>query len=1029
MDFAAFFRALHGCDPFPWQSRLADQVIAHGWPPALVLDLPTGVGKTAALDVAVYHLIRQAIDEIPERTAPLRIFYVVDRRIVVDAAYRRARSIASKLRHPGDPVLEKAAAVLAGRLNTDLPLRAVIMRGGMYRDDAWTQSAAQPTICVSTVDQVGSRLLFSGYGVTPEMRPIHAGLVGTDSLFLVDEAHLSQPFLETLSAVCRYGGPEWAEKPVSRSIHVVQLSATSQGSGTLFQLDATDTGNDLLRRRLHASRPAVIEAPVSVDKDDRHQADSQFAAKVARTAIDLSNSLQVDSPVVGVILNRVRAARLTFDELARRVNSEDGPWADVILLTGRIRPFDRDELLLREDVQNGNGWLRFMEAGRKEIPERPLFVVATQTIEVGADLDFDGLVSEAAPLDALRQRFGRLNRLGERPHAQAVVLIRSTDRAANADDLIYGKALSRTWNWLNRIATKQGRRKVVDLGLEAMDGALSRVESAELLSMLTPRKQAPVMLPAHVDLWCQTNPAPAAVPDVATFLHGKQSGPADVHVVWRADLLWNNITQLESRDKKRCIERLSLIPPTSLEACPVPLNEVRAWLSEAVDVDDTADLEGAPAGDDDRPQAGRMALRWLGPKNSEIVSPADIRPGDTIVVPCSYGGYDRFGWNRSDDRGSAPTDIAEACSRWGRGRRVLRLDPLVVRCWCWPHAAEDDGDERVAMIADQIESLWDEADDRLPIAAELAPLLQSIAEHTAFPAAVRNTASDFLSRPASYRFVDTSGGQWVLIGTERLTIDEILNEVSGSGVQQEIAESVDDDSTTDDEGTFNTAGRITLKEHTDGVERAFHRVSRSLALPNDLDRDLRLAIRWHDLGKIDDRFQKWLFNDEIAWSASDEPLAKSGLGSDDRGTMERARLAAGVPRGFRHEAFSVQLLDRFGESIRSEAHDRDLVRYLIGTHHGHGRPFHPVVADDKPPGILHKFNGLAIELSAEERAAFVPLHHLSANWPDLFWRLIRRYGYWGLAWLESLLRLADQQQSRNERNQPASSPAAVEVAR
>lgn len=189
MKFDKFFHALNDVDPFPWQTRLAEEVIKQGWPE--VLDLPTGVGKTSAIEIALFHLIEQ-LDLIHERkrkhrTAPLRIFLVVDRRIVVDSAFEHAQKLAKKLAEAteSDPLFA-ASTLLKEHFEFERPLHVSLMRGGMYRDNGWTINPVQPTICVSTVDQVGSRLLFRGYGVSPSMRPIHAGLVGNDALLLLD---------------------------------------------------------------------------------------------------------------------------------------------------------------------------------------------------------------------------------------------------------------------------------------------------------------------------------------------------------------------------------------------------------------------------------------------------------------------------------------------------------------------------------------------------------------------------------------------------------------------------------------------------------------------------------------------------------------------------------------------------------------------------------------------------------------------------------------------------------------------------
>ena len=109
---------------------------------------------------------------------------------------------------------------------------------------------------------------------------------------------------------------------------------------------------------------------------------------------------------------------------------------------------------------------------------------------------------------------------------------------------------------------------------------------------------------------------------------------------------------------------------------------------------------------------------------------------------------------------------------------------------------------------------------------------------------------------------------------------------------------------------------------------------------------------------------------------------------------------SGLPKGFRHELISLTLM-------RRGAVDDDLTMHLVASHHGRCRPFAPVVGD--PAEV--EWNGW--KLSREEAAA-TAAHRLDGGVPERFWALTRRYGWWGLAYLEALLRLGDWTASEEE---------------
>jgi CRISPR-associated endonuclease/helicase Cas3 len=1016
-DFDSFFRQMHGpcggcersgrsahecehIEPFAWQRELVRLVWADQWADGApkrrgdwpsTIELPTASGKTAAIDVAVFTL---ALDPTKSRNAPLRVFFVIDRRVVVDEAYRRASRIATRLAAASTGVAHTVAQRLR-RLAGERaePLATAILRGGMYREDGWARSPVQPLVAVSTVDQVGSRLLGRGYGVGDGMKPIHQGLIAHDSLIILDEAHLSDPFRQTLEALRDYAAQ--ATNALPRPYRLVFMSATPRPGGAgaqCFKLhanhpDLMDRRPGRLLERVEAhkmaelwledvgKRPAKAAAPSEHRAwvEERPKRDSSFCQRVTEAVVELIPH----RGCIGVVLNRVGSARQVFERLRGQQS------VDAVLLTGRSRPLDREAIIARI-------WRRARAGRERRSDDRPLVVVATQCIEAGADLDFDGLVTECASLDALKQRFGRLDRLGALGSTRAIIIARSD---VLDDDPVYGEAIGRTWKWLEKKAKRPRRRRgarnaegppTIDFG----PAHLPVPTSSEMESLLAPRREAPVLLPAHLDAWAMTSPRPAVDPDVGLWLHGVDDEAADVQVVWRSDLplarpdLWADI--------------VALCPPGSAEALPVPVYAARAWLArvQAPELADTvtnvaeANLEAS--------DKAFHALRWGGEDDpgTDLVGPGDVRPGDTLVVPSAWGGADEYGWLQGGSEAARPVpDLGDRVQIEQRGRATLRIHASLSERWvraAWTSHAT------LQRLVGPVVAGEEEVEDPPDVDSILGALRNA---EDAAPW-LRETARR-LHEDRRRRLEAHPAGGVVLRSSRRILFR--LSSPSG-----QMAEPEPDFTTQDDASSF-VCRPVSLGRHSLGVEKLARTFADVCGLSDELVADLALSGRLHDVGKADLRFQRWLHGGDEVAAALSELRAKSGMRS--RRWRERARRIARYPKGARHELTSLAMLGSRAQDLG--AHDSELVLYLVASHHGFCRPFAP--AFQEPDEVVVQLDGeIAGQVLEASTTAAARMSRLDSGVSERYWSVLRKFGWLGLPYLEAILRLADHRRSEIE---------------
>lgn len=252
--------------------------------------------------------------------------------------------------------------------------------------------------------------------------PAHSGTLidAANSVFVLDELHAYDPqrlgyILATARLWERLGG------------RIAVLSATLPDA--LIHLF-----RQALEQDTHPIEAATDGAPL------RHRLSLRERHLTDPDSIEEIKDRLVDGASVLVVANNVADAQRLFAELAPEVDDEAA-----FLLHSRFRRMDR--AALEKGIGDRFG------VGR---PRLPGLVIATQVVEVSLDVDFDCLFTSSAPLEALLQRFGRVNRIAARPPADVVVhpaafaLRRRSGDEEYADGVYPRPPVEAGWNILAR---------------------------------------------------------------------------------------------------------------------------------------------------------------------------------------------------------------------------------------------------------------------------------------------------------------------------------------------------------------------------------------------------------------------------------------------------------------------------------------------------------------------------------------------------------------------------------------------------
>lgn len=605
-DFGDFFEAVHGAGkrPFIWQEDLLRHLVNTGtWPEQIVA--PTGAGKSSVVEIHVFAVALFSVGAA--KRVPRRLAVVVNRRALTDSHAARAARIRCLLQDaPADgSILSRVRDALVGlrvcEAEDRIPLVTTTMRGAAATDRAWLNAPEACAVLCMTPAMWASSLLFRSYGASRLARPRLAGMLALDATVVVDEAHLSRQILVTARRVGQLCAPS-AQRLGIPALQTVEMTATPSGDATdIIGVTPESLAHDVrLAARVRAPKSArYVETTAWPTNGKMTKAyRDEFVSRVLAAVEDARELLPEGPRTVGCVLNRVDSAVQVAKAL-----SEEG--LNCRLWVGRMRPWDLERM-------------RREEPGLFDVSGQPGIdvLVATQTIEVGVDLDLVHMVTELASASALAQRAGRVNRLGRRDRAWFTVVGPPREAALSKDVLPYRKddlLAARTW--------------ILD---RADDGDLSPLAVSEKLKA-PPAESSRRLLyqrpePWDAALWSKTSMRLVVEPELDLWIRDDldpESGTVGLVLRHLKDL----------PDATACETLLTEVPPQDREVYPMTLATARKVVQRLIENTDHP-LERSVLWRDGAilPQWQAMVLEDEGgDKNASRV----FRPGDILILDAS----------------------------------------------------------------------------------------------------------------------------------------------------------------------------------------------------------------------------------------------------------------------------------------------------------------------------------------------------------------------------------------------------------